>query len=50
MAGVVVVVTILAMIFPVLAIPAFILAAAAAVVYSLEEFDKPIISRISFMR
>ena len=46
MAGVVVVVTILAMIFSVLAIPAFILAAAAAVVYSLEEFDKPIISRI----
>ena len=46
MAGVVVVVTILAMIFPVLAIPAFILAAAAAVVYSLEEFDKPIISRV----
>ena len=46
MAAVEVVATILAMIFPVLVIPAFILAAAAAVVYSLEEFDKPIISRV----
>ena len=46
MAGVVVVVTVLAMIFPVLTIPAFILGVAAAVVYSLEEFDKPIISRV----
>ncbi|MBQ9003226.1 MAG: hypothetical protein IJ087_15360, partial [Eggerthellaceae bacterium] len=36
----------LAMIFPILAIPAFILGAAAAVVYALEAFDKPIISRI----
>ena len=46
MAAVGVVATILSMIFPVLAIPAFILAAAAAVVYTLEEFDKPIISRV----
>lgn len=46
MAGVVVVATVLAMIFPVLSLPAFILAAAAAAVYSLEEFDKPIISRV----
>lgn len=38
--------TILGMIFPVLAIPAFILATAAAVVYVLEALDKPILSRV----
>ena len=46
LAGVAVVATILAIIFPVLSIPAFILAAAAAAVYSLESFDRPIISRV----
>ena len=42
---VVVLATILAIIFPILAIPAFILAAAAAAVYVLEELDRPIISQ-----
>jgi len=39
------VVTVLAMLFTVLTIPAFILAAAAAAIYALEAFDKPILSR-----
>lgn len=39
------VVTILAMLFTVLTIPAFILATAAAVIFTLEAFDKPILSR-----
>ena len=38
--------TILAMIFPILSIPAFVLAAAASVVYALEAFDRPILSRM----
>lgn len=41
-----IVVTILAMILPILAIPAFIITAAAAAVYVLEAFDRPVISRI----
>ncbi|MBQ9003806.1 MAG: hypothetical protein IJ087_18325 [Eggerthellaceae bacterium] len=39
-------VTILAMIFPVLAIPAFILTAAAAAIFVLEALDRPIVTRI----
>ena len=39
------VVTVLAMLFTVLTIPAFILATAAAAIYALEAFDKPILSR-----
>lgn len=39
------VVTVLAMLFTVLTIPAFILATAAAVIYALEAFDKPVLSR-----
>ena len=42
---VVIVVAILGMIFPVLAIPAFILAAASAVLYTLEAFGHPIVTR-----
>ena len=39
------VVTILAMLFNVLVIPAFLLAAIAAVLYTLEAFDKPVLSK-----
>ena len=46
LAAVAVVATLLAIIFPVLSILAFILAAAAAALYSLESFDRPIISRV----
>lgn len=42
---VVIVVAILSMIFPVLSIPAFILAAAAAALYVLESFGHPIVTR-----
>lgn len=42
---VVIVVAILGMIFPVLAIPAFILAAASAALYTLEAFGRPIVTR-----
>ena len=42
---VVIVVAILAMIFPVLAIPAFILAAASAALYALEAFGHPLVTR-----
>lgn len=42
---VVIVVAILGMIFPVLAIPAFILAAAAAALYTLEAFGRPVVTR-----
>lgn len=45
LAVVMVVVTVLAMIFPVLNIPAFILGCAAAVIYALEETGRTIISR-----
>lgn len=43
--AVVIVVAILAMIFPVLSIPAFIFAAIAAATYSLEAFGRPVITR-----
>lgn len=46
LAGVAIIVTVLAMIFSVLTIPAFILAAAAAAIYSLEAYDRPIVSRL----
>lgn len=46
LAAVEVVATILAMIFPILCIPAFVLAAAAAAVYALEAFDRPVLSRV----
>lgn len=46
LAAVTIVVTILAIFFPVLSIFAFILAAAAAAIYALEAFDKPIVSRM----
>lgn len=42
---VIIVVAILGMIFPVLSIPAFILAAASAALYALEAFGHPIVSR-----
>lgn len=42
---VVIVVAILAMIFPALAIPAFILAAASAALYTLEAFGHPLVTR-----
>ena len=47
--GVALVATILAIILPALSIPAFILTLAAAVLYLLEAFDRPVISRL-FMK
>ena len=46
LAGVAVAATILAVIFPILAIPAFIVTAAAAAIYALEAFDRPVLSRV----
>jgi len=42
---IIIVAAILGMIFPMLAIPAFILAAAAAILYTLEAFGNPIVTR-----
>ncbi len=44
--GIVVLVAVLAIIFPVLAVPAFILAFLATLVYALEAFDKPFITKL----
>ena len=44
--GVIILVAILAMVAPMLAIPAFVLALVATVIYVLEVFDKPVVTRI----
>ena len=46
LAAVVVVVTVLAIAFPMLAIPAFMLGLIAAAIYALEELDRPFLSRL----